>query len=95
MSDAVIEQPLAPNTTSQEDMVTRGQRIINKIWEVTQALIALSVTASLIYVSVNRIDAEELKNAFFLIVGFYFSRTNHSAIGGTGNRPPPQKYQGR
>jgi hypothetical protein len=25
-----------------------------------------------------------LSNAFFLIVGFYFSRTNHQSIGGIG-----------
>jgi len=81
-------------TTEQEDIVTAGQRKVNLVWERTQAIIALSVTIALIYVSIMKIESEELKNAFFLIVGFYFSRTNHAAIGGVGIKPS-QKYQGR
>ena len=37
---------------------------------------------------------EGLTNAMFLIVGFYFSRTNHAAIGGIGNKPVTE-YIGR
>lgn len=29
-----------------------------------------------------------------IVIGFYFSRTNHAAIGGIGNKPI-QKYEGR
>lgn len=90
-----IEKPLPPNTTEQEDIVTAGQRRINIIWEVTQALIAITVTAALIYVSVNRIDSEELKNAFFLIIGFYFSRTNHTTVGGVGKQSTAKYLQAR
>lgn len=89
--DDVIEgkygKTLAPTTTEQEDIVTSGQRRINLIWEITQAIIAISVTYALIYTSVKTINAEELKNAFFLIIGFYFSRTNHTAMGGVGRKP--------
>lgn len=89
-----MKQSLPPTTTEQEDIVTHGQRRVNLIWEATQAAIALSVTIALVYVSIKGIESEELKNAFFLIIGFYFSRTNHSAIGGVGKKTQG-KYTGR
>lgn len=61
------------------------------MWETTQALIALMVTGALIYVSVKGIEGEELKNAFFLIIGFYFSRTNHTNVGGVGHKGVNQR----
>jgi hypothetical protein len=81
------QQPLSPTTTEQQDITTAGQRRINMIWELTQAAIAVSVTMALIYTAVNKIEATEVRNAFFLIIGFYFSRTNHAAIGGIGPKP--------
>jgi hypothetical protein len=36
-----------------------------------------------------------LSSSLFLIVGFYFSRTNHAAIGGVGAKPTNLEYQGR
>lgn len=77
---------LAPNTTEQEDIVTAGQRRINLIWELTQAAIAVTITGSMVFAALNGIDSDVLKNAFFLIVGFYFSRTNHQSIGGVGRK---------
>jgi hypothetical protein len=85
---------LRATTTEQEDITTAGQRRVNLIWEFTQAGIAISVTLAMLYASINEIKAEELKYAFFLIIGFYFSRTNHSAIGGIGKKPQ-SKYLGR
>jgi len=85
---------LPPKTTLQEDMVTAGQRRINLVWELTQSIIALMITGAIIYTAVNKSPVDVLTNAFFLIVGFYFSRTNHQAIGGTGSKPI-QNYQGR
>lgn len=79
--------PLSPNTTKQQDITTAGQRRINLIWELTQAVIAVMITAAVIYCSVNRLSNEVLTNAFFLIVSMYFVRTNHTLIGG--------KYVGR
>ena len=78
-----MDQPsLPPTTTRQQDEVTKGQRTINKIWEITQAVIALSITTAKIYTSINKIESEDLTNAFFLIVSMYFVRTNHQLIGG-------------
>ena len=90
----MTEVNLPPTTTAQEDVVTSGQRRINLIWEVTQAVIAVSITLAIIYTSINKVSSQELTNAFFLIVGFYFSRTNHQAIGGVGAKPNPI-YEGR
>ena len=85
---------IAPTTTEQEDLVTKGQRTINLIWEVTQGMIAVAITMAVIYCATATIVSEVLTNAFFLIIGFYFSRTNHAAIGGVGNKPE-SRYEGR
>lgn len=81
----------------EEYLVAAGQRRINMIWECTQATIAVSITLARIIVSIwpaEHASPEALSNAFFLIVGFYFSRTNHSNIGGVGKKPVP-RYDGR
>ena len=82
-----IQQPLPPTTTNQEDIVTAGQRRINLIWETTQSSISVLITLAVIYSGINAIANETITNAFFLIVGFYFSRTNHAAVGGIGVKP--------
>lgn len=94
-------QPVAPTTTAQEDITLAGQRKINFIWELTQALIAIAVVISNMALALVPVfTAREAKapesviNALFLIVGFYFSRTNHAAIGGIGSKPN-DKYTGR
>ena len=99
----VPEQPRPPTTTTQQDITTAGQRRINVIWEVTQALIALIVvvttmTAGIITVWTRSMD--QVPNvicvAFGTVVGFYFSRTNHAAIGGVGKKAnEDQEYRGR
>jgi len=90
------KESLPPNTTAQEDMVTAGQRRVSMIWEVTQSLIAIFVTVAIIFNAVNKILSPELTNAFFLVLGFYFARTNHSAIGGPGKKATDsQVYVGR
>lgn len=98
MVDTVVESikevSLPPKTTSQEDLVTAGQRRINMVWEATQAIIATTITFAVIWCAIKTINSEVLTNAFFLIVGFYFSRTNHAAIGGVGAKPFSD-YQGR
>ena len=94
---------LSPTTTEQDDLTTAGQRRVNLIWEFTQAFIAIVVIlcnmiVGVIYAINGRDEATYplvLSSSLFLIVGFYFSRTNHQAIGGTGKKPTPQKYQGR
>lgn len=100
------EEPeaLPPNTTEEQNTVTAGQRRINFIWEITQAIIALVVVVGNVWVAVyqalspivSSAHPDILSNALFLVIGFYFSRTNHQSIGGVGykeNMNDP--YQGR
>ncbi len=83
---------LPSTTTSEQDRKTSGQRRINAIWEVTQAIIALAVTLQTLRVAaaIALKDAAQtaafllLSNAFFLVIGFYFGRTNHQRQGGVG-----------
>jgi hypothetical protein len=102
VADPLPEQPsLPPNTTKQQDITFEGQRKVNLIWEYTQAIIAVFVvvstlgTATWLVVS-GRMDQIPtiFSFAFGTIVGFYFSRTNHAAIGGMGQKPN-QPYEGR
>jgi len=98
----MLEEKYTPHEILQQNMTARGQRHINQIWEYTQAFIAITVIitnmiAGVIFI-IKRIPAGEyplvLSSSLFLIVGFYFSRTNHQAIGGIGKKPD-QKYEGR
>jgi hypothetical protein len=69
---------------------TAGQRRVNLIWEVTQGIIALAVTLTTLAVAAVLVLQGDkggaplslLSNTFFLIVGFYFGRTNHQKTGG-------------
>lgn len=98
-----VQAPLAPRTTEQEDLTTAGQRRINLIWEYTQAIIALVVVGATMAAGLRSAwtkSSEQLPTimsvAFGTVVGFYFSRTNHAAIGGIGPKPGgDQKYVGR
>ena len=89
-----MAENIPSTTTSEEDLVTKGQRTVNLIWESTQGLIAVSITFAIIFCAFNEITSPELTNAFFLIIGFYFSRTNHSSVGGVGKKIN-QNYEGR
>src|SRR5579872_321051 len=79
----------------QSGLVSAGQRKINLVWEYTQALIAIAVVIANLIVGVHvglfgKAGDEVpsmLTNSLFLVIGFYFSRTNHSAIGGVGPHP--------
>lgn len=94
VEDKTVEQKTVAQAADIEASVKRtaGQRAINAIWEVTQAIIALSVTLATLYAAVTLVlkgqpaDAAFLllSNAFFLVIGFYFGRTNHQRIGGVG-----------
>jgi hypothetical protein len=92
---SVPELPQAsrpPTTTAQEDLTHAGQRKVNLIWEYTQAFIAISVVmvslaAGLIAVKQGREVSAFLSFVCGNVVGFYFSRTNHAAIGGVGPKP--------
>lgn len=79
-----------PTTPEEEAKHSAGQRRVNLVWELTQAAIALAVTFATLWASVsvvligNANDAAFLllSNAFFLVVGFYFGRSNHQRVGG-------------
>lgn len=95
--------PLVPERIQdQHDATFAGQRRVNLIWEATQAAIAIGVTLAVLWVSSSLAMKGEtataafmfLSNAFSLIIGFYFSRTNHTQIGGVGDKPRPP-YEGR
>lgn len=93
-----LSKPLPAKTTEQEDIVTAGQRRINLIWEHTQAAIALmvclctmaagmiTVIATMFYDKADAQIPTILAVAFGTVIGFYFSRTNHTAIGGIGKK---------
>jgi hypothetical protein len=77
---------------SEHSLRTAGQRRVNILWEFTQALIAVAVTISTLFVSARLAQTQGadmaafllLSNAFFLVIGFYFGRTNHERQGGVG-----------
>lgn len=98
-----IEKSMAPTTTIQEDLIVAGQRRVNLIWEFTQAFIAIVVVLANMSAAVynvlmgKNVDVPMiLSSSLFLIIGFYFSRTNHQAIGGLGTKAnEEQNYKGR
>lgn len=76
-------ESVAPTTTQEQDRYTLGQRKINFIWETTQAVIAVAVVgANVIAAFMLPVESSMLSNAFFLVIGFYFGRTNHARSGG-------------
>lgn len=87
-----VKEPLSPITTEEQDRKTAGQRQINRVWEYTQSFVAVAVTLSTLYVSSALAIRDQgetaafllLSNAFFLVIGFYFGRTNHQRTGGVG-----------
>ena len=102
---AVVELPaqvsaihaMPPTTTEEENKHALSQREVNKIWEYTQAVIAILVTTASLIVCVALVIRGESKEAlilisgaFFLIIGSYFQRTNHTKVGGV-----QLPYQGR
>lgn len=108
--DQAIDPSRPASTTFQQDLTTAGQRDINRIWETTQGKIALyvivgamAINAAVLVLSI--VTARDMTAAQALALGFvnslatgvtsfYFSRTNHAAIGGMGNKPQEQ-YVGR
>jgi hypothetical protein len=95
-----IDPSIPARTTFQEDLTTAGQRRINLIWEWTQAIIAIAVVVfTMVSGVVAMVWGFEIPSivsvAFGMVTGFYFSRTNHAAIGGVGPKAQPADYRGR
>jgi len=84
------------NPSEEEySLKTAGQRHINLIWEVTQSIIALlSVGAGVFIMIYHAMYTENetlnlpttLSSMIFLVLGFYFARTNHDRVGGVGTK---------
>jgi hypothetical protein len=90
-----MNDSLAPDTTAEQDLKSHGQRRINLIWELTQASVAITVTVTTLVVCAILITSTPggsegafllLSNVFFLIVGTYFQRTNHTKTGGISGK---------
>jgi len=94
----ILPTSTEPTTTAEEQRITAGQRKINLVWEYTQSIIALLITLAvlnicliLVFKGQNESALQLISNAFFLIVGFYFGRTNHQRTGGISK----EEYDGR
>jgi len=97
--------PLPATTTEQEDLTKQGQRDINRIWELTQAIIAITLvmfTGLNVTINIWRGEFLEipsvLSNALFVVLTFYFVRTNHNRTGGVGPKTSESSssdYEGR
>ena len=101
---------MAATTTFQEDLTVAGQRHINLIWETTQGKIAvyvifgtMAVDGGILILSLGLNRDLTAAQALALgvvnslatgVMSFYFSRTNHTQIGGIGNKPN-DSYKGR
>jgi len=92
-TDRQQEGSAPPTTTAEQNLRTAGQRRINMIWEYTQAFIAILLVISAVIITVvpslqgRAIEVPDvLTSSLFLVLGFYFGRTNHARI---GDSPPP------
>ena len=85
------EAATPPTTTAEENRHTASQREINKTWEFTQSVLALSfiLTAeiTIIYIVMRVMELRGTAFNFLCtivgtVIGFYFGRTNHQRVGG-------------
>ena len=106
----VGDPSIPARTTFQQDLTFAGQRAINMKWETTQSNVAQYVIVGTMVifgmvVVISLIANRDITTAQALLLGsimslatgvtsFYFSRTNHAAIGGVGDKPV-EKYEGR
>lgn len=86
--------PAQATTTSEQDRHSKGQRSVNMIWEVNQAVLSMCIVGMTLYVdmrialgdveiSPNRLASLMQLNVMAgIVIGFYFGRTNHQNVGG-------------
>lgn len=68
---------------SEQGEATRaGQRGINKLWEWTQSLVTGIVTVAMVYSELTGVKSEFLRIMFATVAATYYTRTNHTRIGG-------------
>ena len=86
------EKALAPNTTAEQQLMTAGQRSVNKQWEDTQKWIAIILSMAVAVICVMLVWSHDMaqiaiaigliSTSFTMVVNQYFTRTNHTKIGG-------------
>ncbi len=93
VADSIVTPP---TTTAEENRHTAGQRFTSLIWESTQALIAIFVIGTTLYIdgrvalmtdTISQVQSSalmQLNVMAALVTGFYFGRTNHQKVGGVG-----------
>lgn len=89
---AKTEQEAATNKAvalvSSEVLEAQRRNQINMLWEYTQAFLAIALVIAAIFASLFQdLVPDTLTNALFVVIGFYFGRTNHS-------RPTPANPRG-
>ncbi len=106
MPEAPVPPPLKPQhpptqQESEDARISAGQRGINRIWEYTQSYISVTVvTAGLVVAASLALRLGDTSSAFallsntmFVVIGFYFGRTNHQRVGGVAK--DTDKIEGR
>jgi len=81
MTEAIAAAALLADRSEARAVIATANRVrTNLIWEHTQAAIAVVVSIAYIIAQLTGrgMTAEGLANAFFLVIGFYFGRTNHA-----------------
>lgn len=88
----------SPTSTEEEDRHSASQRQINRYWERVQGYIAVLVTTTSCAISLILVWRGEyalgvglISSMVFLVIGFYFGRSNHERVGGV----QLPMYQGR
>lgn len=79
-----VNAVVVPKTTAEDNRKTAGQRRVNILWEFTQAGAAVGMISLKTYMVIKRLEDKTVDAALMTILGMYFSRTNHTKIGGVG-----------
>ena len=79
------------STTATNAVAATQKNTINRIWEYVQAFLAVSLVLATIFCALYAVVAdhsslnknatqvpETLKSTTFIVLGFYFGRTNHT-----------------
>lgn len=75
----MVENQVVQQAQVVAEKAASRQNTIYLIWEVTQAIIAVALVMAAIYSSLtSEVIPDILSNALFIVMGFYFGRTNHA-----------------
>lgn len=87
VTTSTIENISTPHQREEEGLTSRGQRWVNLIWEFTQAIMTImivyaNIRAAFEQPALSATATATLNNAMFVVLGFYYGRTNHQRVGG-------------